>query len=275
MGDIMVIIDLLKYILLGLVQGLTEPLPISSSGHVLIFEELLNIEVFDLNLAIIVNAGSLVAIMIVFWKDIIGLIQKSFLFLFKKKTEFKNDFMYSLMIVVAVIPAGLVGLLFKTFIDDYLTSLLVVGLSLLVTAVALHFVSDQAIENTNEDITYLDAITIGLFQVFALIPGISRSGSTMVGGLVRKVKFEDTMKFSFLLYIPISLATILLAVLDISDSSDPFILGYIGAFLASVFATYFAVKWFFKMVRKGNLKIFSIYCLSVGSLVIILSFIVG
>ena len=266
---------LLKYILLGLVQGLTEPLPISSSGHVLIFEELLNIEVFDLNLAIIVNAGSLVAIMIVFWKDIIGLIQKSFLFLFKKKTEFKNDFMYSLMIVVAVIPAGLVGLLFKTFIDDYLTSLLVVGLSLLVTAVALHFVSDQAIENTNEDITYLDAITIGLFQVFALIPGISRSGSTMVGGLVRKVKFEDTMKFSFLLYIPISLATILLAVLDISDSSDPFILGYIGAFLASVFATYFAVKWFFKMVRKGNLKIFSIYCLSVGSLVIILSFIVG
>jgi len=275
MGDIMVIIDLLKYILLGLVQGLTEPLPISSSGHVLIFEELLNIEVFDLNLAIIVNAGSLVAIMIVFWKDIIGLIQKSFLFLFKKKTEFKNDFMYALMIVIAVIPAGLVGLLFKTFIDDYLTSLLVVGLSLLVTAVALHFVSDQAIENTNEDITYLDAITIGLFQVFALIPGISRSGSTMVGGLVRKVKFEDTMKFSFLLYIPISLATILLAVLDISDSSDPFILGYIGAFLASVFATYFAVKWFFKMVRKGNLKIFSIYCLSVGSLVIILSFIVG
>jgi undecaprenyl-diphosphatase len=173
------------------------------------------------------------------------------------------------MLVIAVIPAGLVGFIFKDSFDTISDNLWVVGISLLITALALSLVGKAAVENTNEELTFIDALVIGLFQVFALIPGISRSGSTMVGGLSRKIKFEDTMRFSFLLYIPISIAASLLSILDLSGSEDTFIAGYVGAFLVSIITTYFAVKWFFKMVRKGNLKYFSFYCFTVGTIVII------
>ena len=269
------IIELIKYIILGMIQGFTEPLPISSSGHLVIFQEFLGISISDLNFEIIVNAGSLIAIVVIFYKDILDLIVKSFKFLFKKNTEFKNEFLYVVMLVIAVIPAGLIGFLLKDFIESTFKNIITVGISLLVTSIALSLVSKEAVENQETEIKPLDALVIGLFQVFALIPGISRSGSTMVGGLTRKIKFEETMKFSFLLYIPISLATILLGLLDLSSSSDVFVLGYVSAFLVSIITTYFSVKWFFKMVRKGNLKYFSIYCLVVGILVLVVNFILG
>lgn len=266
------ILLLLKYIILGIIQGFTEPLPISSSGHLIIFQEFFNVGIGnDLNFEIIVNAGSLLAITFIFRKNILLLIKNSYLYLFKKETNCKADFQYALLIVLAVIPAGIVGLLFKDFIESTFKTLFTVGVSLLVTSLALFMVSKQAIDNTKEKINIKDAIVIGLFQVVALIPGISRSGSTMVGGLSRKIKFEETMRFSFLLYIPISIATIFLGLLDL-DSSTIFIAGYIAAFIFSIISTYFAVKWFFGMVRRGNLKYFSIYCLVVGVAVIIGNF---
>lgn len=269
------LIRLIKYILLGMVQGFTEPLPISSSGHVLIFKELLGIDALDVNFEIIVNAGSLVAIVILFRQRIIELIKNSYLFVFKKQQEAKADFMYVVMLVVAVIPAGLIGFFFKDLIAEYLWSLSTVGISLLVTAIALNYVGKMAVENTTEEITFTDAIVIGLFQVIALLPGISRSGSTMVGGLLRKVRFEDVMKFSFLLYIPISIATTISGVIDFSTVNEPFVLGYIVAFIVSAFSTYVAVIWFFGMVRKGNLKYFSYYCIAVGTAVLIANYVVN
>ena len=270
------IILLIKYIVLGMIQGFTEPLPISSSGHLVIFSELFGISVSDLNFEIIVNAGSLVAIVFIFYKDIMKIIVNSFNYLFKKDQEGKRDFNYGLMILIGVIPAGLVGFIFKDTIEDSLKNLAVVGLSLIVTSIALSLVNTKAIENTTEELSFKDALVIGIFQVFALIPGISRSGSTMVGGLSRKIKFEDTMRFSFMLYIPISLASMVLGIVDLmSDSSeDIFVLGYIAAFIASVITTYFGVKWFFKVVRKGNLKYFSMYCLIVGVLTLVANFVV-
>lgn len=263
------ILLLLKYIFLGIIQGFTEPLPISSSGHLVIFQELFNLSIEGINFEIIVNTGSLIAIIIIFYKDIISLIRNSFLYIIKKDNEYKNDFFYVVMLLIAVIPAGIIGFIFKDSFDTISDNLWVVGVSLLITAIALSLVGKAAVENTNEELTFTDALVIGIFQVFALVPGISRSGSTMVGGLTRKIKFEDTMKFSFLLYIPISLAASMLSLFDLSNSEDIFIAGYIGAFIVSIVTTYFAVKWFFKMVRKGNLKYFSIYCFIVGSLVII------
>ncbi len=263
------ILLLLKYIFLGIIQGFTEPLPISSSGHLVIFQELFNLSIEGINFEIIVNTGSLIAIVIIFYKDIVSLVKNSFLYLFKKQNKFKKDFLYVVMLVIAVIPAGLVGFIFKDSFDTISDNLWVVGISLLITALALSLVGKAAVENTFEELTFIDALVIGLFQVFALIPGISRSGSTMVGGLSRKIKFEDAMKFSFLLYIPISIAASLLSILDLSGSEDTFIAGYVGAFLVSIITTYFAVKWFFKMVRKGNLKYFSFYCFTVGTIVII------
>lgn len=265
---------LLKYIFLGIIQGFTEPLPISSSGHLVIFQELFNLSIEGINFEIIVNTGSLIAIILIFYKDIISLIRNTILFLFKKQEEFRKDFYYIVMLIIAVIPAGLIGFIFKDSFDKFSDNLWVVGISLIITAIALSLVGKAAVENTNEELTFTDAFVIGLFQIFALIPGISRSGSTMVGGLSRKIKFEDTMKFSFLLYIPISIAASLLSILDLSTSTDTFVVGYIGAFIVSIITTYFAVKWLFKMIRKGNLKYFSIYCALVGTMVIIFKIII-
>nr|AJG37920.1 undecaprenyl-diphosphatase 2 [Firmicutes bacterium enrichment culture clone fosmid MGS-M1] len=267
------IILLLKYLFLGFIQGFTEPLPISSSGHLVLFQELLSLSIEDLNFEIIVNLGSLFAIVFLFRHDLWRLIKHDILFLKTRRDEYKQDFIYSFLLVLAVIPAGIVGLLLKDWIEDTFKNVLSVGLSLLVTAIALYFVQKESTENTKEVISTKDAITIGLFQVFSLLPGISRSGSTMVGGLSRKIKFEDVMRFSFLLYIPISLATMVLAVRDI-DTSTVFITGYLGAFLVSIVTTYFAVLWFFRLVRKGNLKYFAYYCLVVGFLAIGYVFIV-
>ena len=271
----MYILTLIKYVLLGLIQGLTEPLPISSSGHLIIFQNIFGMKEMSLNFEIIVNAGSLVAIVFIFRKDIERIVKNFFLYLFKKEEKYEYDFKYALLLVVAVIPAGLAGLLLKDFIDSNLTNLLSVGISLLITGFALILVGKAAVKNTNQKVTLKNAIIIGLFQVASLVPGISRSGSTMVGGLTQKVRFEDTMKFSFLLYIPISLAAMLLGILDLSKGAEFDILGYALGFIASVFATYFAVKWFFKMVRKGNLKYFSYYCFSVGGILLIYIFITG
>ena len=269
------IIELLKYIFLGMIQGFTEPLPISSSGHLVIFQELFGISINDLNFEIIVNAGSLVAILIIYFNDLKKLVINFFKYIFKRNEEYKDDFIYCLLIVLAVIPAGIIGYFFKDFIDSVLKNIVVVGISLIITSIALNLINKEATENTEEKIKPLDALIIGLFQIFALIPGISRSGSTMVGGLKRKLKFESVMKFSFLLYIPISLASLLLAVLDLSQTQNPFIIGYIVAFLVSIVTTYIAVKLLFKVVRQGNLKYFSVYCMSVGIIVLVVNFILG
>lgn len=261
----MKIILLLKYLFLGFVQGFTEPLPISSSGHLVLFQEILSLTIEDLNFEIIVNLGSLFAIIVLFRKDLLRLIKHDVLFLKTRNDDYKKDFYYSVLLVLAVIPAGLFGLLLKDWIEASFKNVLSVGVSLIVTAIALYFVQSESTENTKEEITLKDALTIGFFQIFSLIPGISRSGSTMVGGLARKVKFEEVMRFSFLLYIPISLATMVLAVRDI-DTSTVYITGYVGAFIVSLLTTYFSVLWFFRLVRKGSLKYFAYYCAVVGLL---------
>lgn len=271
------IIELLKYLLLGVVQGFTEPLPVSSSGHLVLLQELLGIGIDDLNFEIIVNAASLFAILFLFRNDIIKIVTGFINYIIKKdKTEYKVDFNYALMIVIGVIPAGLIGFIGKDFIESNLKGVSIVGIGLLITAFALHLIGKNATKNEITNITFKDALVIGVFQVFALIPGISRSGSTMVGGLSRKIKFEETMRFSFMLYIPISLAGLLLSVYDMitATNTDIFIEGYVVAFLASLFMTYFAVKWLYKVVRSGNLKWFSLYCVIVGVTAIVGNYLV-
>ena len=269
------IILLLKYILLGLVQGFTEPLPISSSGHLVLFEEFLNISLADLNFEIFVNAGSLIAIVFFYRKFLMQLIIKTFKFVFKKETEYKKDFIYVLLLILGVIPAGIVGFFFKSYIETTLKSVVVVGFTLLITSIALNLVAKKVeSEDAKEDIDVKDATTIGLFQMVALIPGISRSGATMVGGLSRNVKFEETMRFSFLLYIPISLAALILGIIEF-NTRTAYVPGYIAGFIVSMISTYVAIKVLFKVVKQGNLKYFSIYCMVVGILVLVANFVGG
>lgn len=265
-------INLLKYIFLGALQGFTEPLPISSSGHLVIFKNLIKTDVLnDLNFEIIVNFGSLLAILFLYRKSIIKLIKEFFLYIKTKNIKYKNSFKYCLLIIIGTIPAGLIGLFLKDYIDKLSKYVKLIGVALLITAVALFIVRKKDGYKEDKDITYLDAVKIGLFQAIALLPGISRSGSTVVGGLLSGLKKDVALNFSFMLYIPISFATLILGAKDlikdpnISELAFPYFISMIVAAIV----TYFSAKLFINIVKKKKLIYFVIYCLVVGSLVII------
>ena len=190
-------LDKLKYIILGIIQGLTEPLPISSSGHLVIFKNLFNLDSLnDLNFEIIVNFASFLAISFIYRKDIIKLIKDSIIYLKTKNYKYENSFKYILLIILACIPAGILGLLFKDKIDLISTNVKYIGIALLITSLALFIVRKIDGKKHDNDITYKDSIIIGLFQGIALLPGISRSGSTLTGGLLRNIKKEDAEKIN-------------------------------------------------------------------------------
>lgn len=265
-------LEILKYIFLGIVQGLTEPLPISSSGHVFILKKLLDLKTTDLNFEIIVNFGSLLAILLIYKDDLIRLIKNFFLYFKTKTEETRNDFKYCLLIVFGSIPVGIVGFLFKDYIENKLsTNINIIGVSFLLTSLFLLLVSNMNGKRTDKDMNYKDALTVGLVQVVALVPGISRSGSTLIGGLFRRLDRETALRYSFMLYIPVSVGTTLLGFKDLLSTPNvhDIVLPYGLGFIASFVVSYFTLRWFIKLVKKGNLKYFSIYTLILGLLVLI------
>lgn len=256
-------LNVLKYIILGIVQGITEPLPISSSGHMIITRHFIDIPSTDYFLEIMLNFASLIAIVIIYHKRIWALITGNFNFVIKRNNMYRVQFDYLLLIIIGVIPAGIAGFLLKTFIEGTFLTLISVGISLLVTGIFLLVVQRQSIENTKDMLTKKDALFIGVFQVFALLPGISRSGSTFIGGLFRKLSFEKVLEFSFMLYIPISVASMALEIPNIGTITHP-IGPLLAAFLMSTVFTYLAFKLFVHVVKQGNLKYFAYYCFVVG-----------
>ena len=264
-------ITILKYILLGILQGFTEPIPVSSSGHVFILKNIMDLGSVDLNFEIVVNFGSLLAIMIIYWKDIKELITNFFKFIFTKEVKYEADYKYCWLIVLGVIPVGIVGVLFKDTIESYLNNINIIGISFLITAIFLFFVRNIKGNKEDKDLTWKDALFIGLIQIISVIPGISRSGSTLIAALFRDIKRTPALKYSFMLYIPISIGTMILGIKDILElpNLNDLILPYSLGFLASFIVSYFTLRWFMKLVRKGNLIYFSLYCLVLGILILI------
>ena len=273
-------VKLIEYLLLGILQGITEPIPVSSSGHLLILQTI--IEKFhqglDINfevLATITNFGSLIAIIIIFWKDIVSLVESFFKYIFKKDRSKKvsNDFSYCLKIIIATIPAGVMGLVATKLglLVKLEENVKFIGLMLLLTALFLFLIRNFKGKKDRDKITFMDSIVVGLCQMISIIPGISRSGATIVGGMFRNIKRESAFNFSFILYIPISIATSILGVKDLFDmtiSTGDMILYIIAALMALIF-TYIFTKWFSKIVKEGKLIYFSIYCVILGFIVIL------
>ncbi len=270
--------NVIIFILLGILQGITEPIPVSSSGHILILQTILENIHNSLNidfetLATITNFGSLIAIIIIYYKDLVKLFKDFFTYLLKKDEKCKEGYLYSWKIVLATIPAGLFGLI-ATKLDllDFLEkNVKFIGLTLIITAIFLYLIKDFIGEKDSDKITFKDAFIIGLYQMISVIPGISRSGATIVGGMFQKLKRETAFNFSFLMYIPISVATGILGIkdlLEMSISGSMWVLYIIAAILAGIF-TYIFTKWFAKIVKEGKLIYFSIYCFIVGLLVVI------
>ncbi len=266
------IIKILQYVFLGAIQGFTEPIPISSSGHLLIFKNLFNFKMLnDINFEIVVNFGSFLAILFLYRKKILKIVSDFFGFIIKKKDECKENYRYAWLIIIATIPAGILGILFKDTFDLLSNNVKLVGIALLITAFALFLIRDFKGRKTKNQISVFDALVIGLFQAVALFPGISRSGATITGALIKDLKKDVAVDYSFMLYLPISVATLILGVKDLINTPNvtslitPYLLGMIASFIL----TYFSAKWFINVVKKGKLIYFSIYCLIVGILVIL------
>ncbi len=269
------VIELLKYIFLGFIQGITEPIPVSSSGHLLIFQNLVSdFGSIDYELlATITNFGSLCAIILIYRNKILELIKGFFTYFKTKDKKYYNDYKYSWLVIIATIPAGIMGLIVKKLgLFDFLeTNVRFVGLTLLITSIFLFVIKDFKGIKSSKDISFGDAITVGLFQVCALLPGISRSGATIVGGMFRHLKRDVAFDFSFILYIPISIATMILGIKDLIGANLS-IIQYFYYFFSMVVAfifTYIGTKWFRNIVKNGKLIYFVVYCIVVGSLIIV------
>ena len=257
--------ELIKYIILGIIQGITEPLPISSSGHIFLFKTIFDTNIFNsLNFEIISNFGSFIAILVIFWKDIVDLVTSFFTFIFnkKKRKDTLSKFKYCLYIVVSTIPVGIIGILFKDKLES-LYSIKGLAFAFLITALALFIVRNIKGIKEDKDINLKDAIIIGLFQMITIIPGISRSGTVLVACLLCKLKRETALKYTFILYFPVSCATMLLGVSDLMETANlsSLIAPYLAGMIAAGIVTYFSYKWLSEWVKKGKLWKFSIYCL--------------
>ena len=263
--------DWLQALILGLVQGLTEFLPVSSSGHLAIGREILDVEAAeDLVFEITVHVATVLATIIVFRKQIWKLLCGLFKFKYNDETD------YILKICVSMIPVFIVGMFFKDKVESLFSSLLVVGLALIVTAMLLLF-SDiyggrgkVAARQYRNGIGWWQALTVGIGQAFAVIPGLSRSGTTISTGLLCGVKRSDVAQFSFLMVLVPILGEAFLDLVggDVASSSVgtlPLLVGFLAAFVSGLFAC----KVMIALVKKAKLRWFALYCALVGLAVII------
>lgn len=268
--------EFIKYILLGLVQGVTEPLPISSSGHMIIFDSIFNnvVPVRAMNnFQIIVNAASLIAIIIYYRAFLKEILVGSYQYIFQKNKNEADKFHYLLLVLIASVPAGILGVIIKVLeLDHYFTNIVCVAICLFITGLLLYYVHKQTPYLTRENLNWKDALFMGTGQAIGLLPGISRSGITSSFGITNGIKVEAAFRFSFMMYIPASIGATVLGIFDLSKDKNINATGYIGAFFASLIGTYFAVKFFFKLLKKRNLKYFAYYCLAVSITLLILIF---
>lgn len=262
--------DWLEALILGLIQGLTEYLPVSSSGHLAIGAKLFGLSGEEnLSFTVAVHVATVLSTLVILWKEIVWLL-KGF-----TKFRWNDEMKYIVNILVSMIPVAIVGFLFKDYVEEIFGSgLLVVGICLIITALLLAF-AYFAKPRQKENISTLDAFVIGLAQAVAVLPGLSRSGSTIATGLLLGNKKEKLAQFSFLMVIPPILGEALLDVVKMLKSSAeattasidvlPLLIGFFTAFAVGCLAC----KLMINIVKKGKLIYFAIYCAIAGLVSII------
>ena len=259
----------IEALLLGLIQGLTEYLPVSSSGHLAIGSYLFGVEGEE-NLAftVAVHVATVLSTLVILWKEIDWIFRGLF------KCQLNDETKYVINIIISMIPVGIVGVFFKDAVEEVFGSgLVIVGCMLLVTAALLTF-SYYAKPRQKEKISIKDAFIIGLAQACAVMPGLSRSGSTIATGLLLGNKKESLAKFSFLMVIPPILGEALLDAKDLIGASaetamipsTSLIAGFVAAFISGCFAC----KWMISLVKRCKLIYFAVYCAAAGILVLTL-----
>lgn len=264
-------------LILGIIQGLTEFLPISSSGHLTIFSTLFGLSGEEsLTFTVVVHIATVCSTLFILWKEVVWILKD----LFSKQSwnsysSLNGGTRYAINIVISMIPIAIVGFFFKDAVEDAFGSgLLIVGIMLLITALLLAF-SYYAKPRQREDISGWNAFIIGISQAIAVLPGLSRSGSTIATGLLLGNKKEKLAQFSFLMVIPPILGEALLDIKDIAElgfqtamngiSPLSLLIGFIAAFATGCIAC----KWMIQIVKKGKLIWFALYCAIIGTAAII------
>jgi len=265
---------IIKAIFLGIVQGLTEFLPVSSSGHLVIFQHLFNINEPGVLFEITVHIGTLLAVIIYFRKDVYHLIASIFQWGRGRREDVRSYQRLLFYIIIATAVTGILGIAFQDFFESFFDSLLLVGFMLLITGLIL-FISDRVKNTSREDLTLWRSLVIGFAQSVAIIPGISRSGATISTAIFTKLTRDTAARFSFLISIPAILGAALLNIKGFSQvmKIDGIGISYLIGGLAAAIVSYFAIIFLIRLIREAKLSYFSIYCWIVGATVIVLSLI--
>lgn len=260
--------DVLDALILGIIQGLTEFLPVSSSGHLELGKAILgdnSIPEESLMFTVVMHFATALSTIVIFRKDIWEILRGLLQFKWNEETQF------SLKIIISMIPAAIVGVLFEEQLEQLFGgSVLLVGFMLIITALLL-WLADKA-KNTGKPVSYSNAFVIGAAQAIALLPGISRSGSTISTSVLLGNDKTKAARFSFLMVVPLILGKIAKDLLDgeltHTGNSTGLIVGFIAAFISGLFAC----TWMISLVRKSKLSYFAIYCLIVGVIAIVVSY---
>lgn len=255
----------LEAIILGIIQGLTEFLPVSSSGHLELTKALFGNSVIpeeSMLMTVVLHAATALSTLLVFRKDVLEIIQGII------RWQWNEEIKFALKVGISMIPAGIIGITMEKQIEQLFGGeIILVGAMLIITA-ALLFVADKA-RTTNKGVSFWNSLIIGVSQAIAILPGISRSGATISTSVMLGVDRTKAARFSFLMVVPLILAKMMLELLggDVQSSSIgtfPLILGFIAAFISGALAC----TWMIKLVRKAKLKYFAYYCLVIGLLAI-------
>ena len=263
--------EIIKSVIVGVVQGITEYLPISSTGHMILVNEFLHLN-FDSDFVntffVVIQLGSIMAVVVLYFKKL-----WPFDFKHTTRSERKKVWILWSKVLVGCIPAGVVGILFDDFIDAYLYKPMVIALALIIYGIIFIIVESCHITqsmNTLEDIDYITAANIGLFQMLALIPGTSRSGSTVIGGRILGVSKEAVSEFSFFMAVPVMAGATMLKLLKCGFGFNMIqwvvlLIGTLVAFVVSVISIRFLMNY----IKKHDFKAFGVYRIVLGILVIV------
>ena len=273
--------NLLEAIVLGIIQGITEFLPISSSGHLVLLQNLFGIKEGNLFFTEMLHLGTLVSIIVVYINDVIKIIVEFFKLIISiirgKKIKSLNKYQkLGLFIILGSVPTAAIGLLFKDFFESLYSSMLPIGFAFLLTGLLLWISEKRAFQKKGmKNMTSLDAILIGTAQGIAIIPGISRSGSTIVAGLLRGLNKNLATEYSFLLAIPVIFGASLLGIVDVIKSDTQVLINlplFIGV-ITSTIVGIISIKFLINLINKNKLHYFSYYLWILGIIVILSHFI--
>lgn len=246
----------LDALILGIVQGLTEFLPVSSSGHLVIAEALLKVKQPGINLELLVHLGTLLSVMIYFRAQIFRLIKSLFV------KEMRQERRIILLLIIGTIPAGLAGVLLKDFFESTFSNPVETSIELIITGGILFL--PRLVKAGTAGLTIPTVIWMGIGQAIAILPGISRSGSTIVAGMLAGVKPAEAAEFSFLLSIPAIAGAIVLGIPDMAAISSDLVMPYILATVVSFVFGLIAVYWVLSAVKRGKFEYFAYYCFAIG-----------